>query len=68
MCRTAFGAEVGTQPRVLAIGLHPHLIGVPHRIGYLSKMLDELMACDDVVFVTGAQIADWFVAADTEGP
>jgi len=63
----AFDAGVKTAPRVLAIGLHPHLIGVPHRIGYLAKMLDELMARDDVVFVTGEQIADWFVAADREG-
>jgi len=60
----AFDAEVKTEPRVLAIGLHPHLIGVPHRIGYLEKMLDELMARDDTIFMTGGQIADWFVAAD----
>lgn len=48
------------QPRVLALGLHPHLIAVPHRIGYLHKMLDLLLARDDVVFVQGRQIADWF--------
>lgn len=63
----AFDAELKHQPRVLALGLHPHLIGVPHRIGYLARMLDDLMARDDVVFMTGSQIADWFIAADTEG-
>lgn len=52
-------------PRVLALGLHPHLIGVPHRIGYLGQMLDLLMARDDTVFMTGSQIADWFTDADT---
>lgn len=64
---TAFDRELKTQPRVLAIGLHPHLIGVPHRIGYLERMLDDLMARDDTVFMTGSQIADWFIAADAKG-
>ncbi len=56
----AFDLEMKGQPRVLALGLHPHLIGVPHRIGYLHKMLDLLQPRDDVVFVQGGQIADWF--------
>ncbi len=38
--------------------------GVPHRIGYLAKMLDLLQIRDDTVFMTGGRIADWFVAAD----
>jgi peptidoglycan/xylan/chitin deacetylase (PgdA/CDA1 family) len=59
-----FGEEAKTQPRVLTIALHPHLIGVPHRIGYLAKMIDDLQARDDTIFMTGATIADWFVEAD----
>jgi hypothetical protein len=55
-----FDREIKKQVRVLALGLHPHLIGVPHRIGYLEKMLDLLASRDDVVFMQGAQIADWF--------
>ena len=51
-------------PRVLAIGFHPHLIGVPHRIAYLERMLELLMARDDTVFMTGNQIADWYIEAD----
>jgi len=61
-----FDYELAQNSRVLALGLHPHLIGVPHRIGYLDKMLDALLARDDVVFMTGSQIADWFTAADAE--
>lgn len=56
----AFERELKTQPRVLALGLHPHLIGVPHRIGYLAKMLDLLVKRDDVVFMRGGEIADWY--------
>ena len=58
----AFERELQRQPRVLALGLHPHLISVPHRIGYLHKMLDLLLARDDVIFVQGRQIADWFAS------
>jgi len=61
---SAFDKEVSVNPRVLAIGLHPHLIGVPHRIGYLEKMVDDLLARDDTIFMTGGQIADWFLASE----
>ena len=59
-----FSEEIKTQPRVLTLGLHPHLIGVPHRIGYLSRILDVLLERGDTIFMTGSQIADWFIAAD----
>ncbi|MYM57593.1 polysaccharide deacetylase family protein [Thalassovita mangrovi] len=47
--------------RVLGIGLHPHLIGVPHRFPYLVQMIDLLQGRDDVIFMTGSQIADWYM-------
>ncbi len=60
--------EIDKQPRVLTIGLHPHIIGVPHRSYFMEKALDLLMERDDSIFVTSSQIADWFIAADgTEG-
>ena len=59
-----FEKELDQNPRVLALGLHPHLIAVPHRMGFLERMVDELLARDDTIFMTGSQIADWFVAAD----
>lgn len=55
-----FEQEAKTQPRVLALGLHPHLIGVPHRFSYFVKMLDLLMAHPQVCFMTGGQITDWY--------
>ena len=36
------------------------------RIGYLERMLDDLMARDDTVFMTGGEIADWFVETETD--
>ena len=55
-----FAQESTRQVRVLGIGLHPHLIGVPHRFGDMARMLDLLQARSDVCFMNGGQIADWF--------
>ncbi len=59
-----FGEEVKIQPRILTIALHPHLIAVPHRVVYLRRIVDELKSRSDTIFMTGTEIANWFVAAD----
>ena len=59
-----FEREAKTQPRVLTLALHPHLIGVPHVAHQFERCLDLLLARDDVVFMTSSEIGDWFVAAD----
>jgi len=59
-----FAGELSRQPRILTLPLHPHLIAVPHRMPYLVRMIDELQARADTVFMTGATIADWFASAD----
>lgn len=59
-----FERESHEQPKVLALGLHPHLIGVPHRFGFFEQMLDLLLANDNVCFMTGSQIADWYSAQE----
>lgn len=55
--------ELRTQPRILTLGLHPHIIAVPHRLKYLAMTLDYLMARKDTVFMKAGHIADWFIAA-----
>jgi hypothetical protein len=62
----AFEKEMDGTSRILPIGLHPHLLGVPHRINYLERMLDDLMARSDTVFMNGSEIADWFIQADKD--
>jgi allantoinase len=59
----ALEPELAHGARVFTIGLHPHLIAVPHRIGYLARILDLLQAREDAVFMTGSAIADWFMAS-----
>jgi hypothetical protein len=56
--------ELERGPRVITLSLHHHLNGVLHRIRYVEKMLDALLARRDTVFMTGGQIADWFLEAD----
>lgn len=61
---TTFGPELKNQPRVLTLGLHPHQIGVPHRMPYLVECLKALKKREDVIWMTGSQIADWYMSAD----
>lgn len=58
-----FLEEIGEtgQPRVLTLPLHPHLAGVPHRFLDLKRFIDGLMARDDVIFMAGSQILDWYL-------
>jgi peptidoglycan/xylan/chitin deacetylase (PgdA/CDA1 family) len=58
-----FEGELATQPKVLTLALHPHIVGVPHRAVHLARTLDMLLARDDTVFVTSSAMADWFAAA-----
>jgi len=55
-------SEGPEQARVLSLACHPYLHGVPHRIGYFEKCLDELSAKSGVMFTTGGKILDWYKA------
>jgi peptidoglycan/xylan/chitin deacetylase (PgdA/CDA1 family) len=54
-------------PRVMAISIHPYLTGAPHRIKYLEQLYDHILAHEDVVMWTGAEILDWYKAQTKEG-
>jgi peptidoglycan/xylan/chitin deacetylase (PgdA/CDA1 family) len=54
------GAESG---RVMAIALHPFIIGVPHRIWALESGLDYIRKHDGVWFATGSEIIDHYLAS-----
>jgi peptidoglycan/xylan/chitin deacetylase (PgdA/CDA1 family) len=49
-------AEGAHSGRVMAICLHPYLIGVPHRIGGLDSALAYIRSHDGVWFATGGEI------------
>ena len=49
--------EGGESGRVMAISLHPFLIGQPHRIGALERALEYISRFDGVWKTTGEEIA-----------
>ena len=59
-------AEGAQSGRVMAICLHPYLIGVPHRISGLAEALDYIAAHDGVWFATGEEIVQaWLQSGAT---
>jgi peptidoglycan/xylan/chitin deacetylase (PgdA/CDA1 family) len=47
--------------RVMALVVHPYIMGAPHRAKYYRHALEEIREHKDVLFWTGEQILDWFV-------
>ena len=52
--------EGATIPRVMAVSIHPYLTGVPHRIAAVERLLDHIVAHDDVAFMTGDGLDAWY--------
>ncbi len=52
--------------RVMAIALHPFLIGVPHRIRYLDKALAHIAGHDKVWFALGSEIIEAYRAQEPQ--
>jgi hypothetical protein len=59
------GAKSG---RVMAIPLHPFIIGLPFRIKCLDRASDYICSPDRVWRATGWEIADWFYKHYYEDP
>jgi allantoinase len=53
-------AEGATNPRVMALAVHPYLSGVPHRIAYFEAALDYIRGHNGVWFTTGEEISAWY--------
>ena len=56
------GAESG---RVMAICLHPYIIGQPHRIGALDRALEYICSHAGVWKATGSEIVDHYLKGET---
>ena len=64
----AFYARDGfSRTRVMTIALHPHIIGVAHRMESFSGVMRELAAHPEVGFATSSEIGDWFSAIQPPG-
>ena len=74
----ARGKRLGRQPgqrpksdrlasRVMALVVHPYIMGAPHRLKYLRNALSRMRGRADVLFWTGEQILDWYLAQPAAG-
>lgn len=52
--------EAAENPLVMPIGLHPHIMGVPHRIAEIERIVDAITRTPGAAAVTSGQIYDWF--------
>jgi allantoinase len=55
--------DAADSARVMAIVLHPYIMGAPHRARYVQELFERIRGREDVVFWTGEQILDWYLAA-----
>ena len=53
-------ADAKDSARVMALVVHPYIMGAPHRLKYFREALEHMAKSEDVLFWTGAQIHDWF--------
>jgi peptidoglycan/xylan/chitin deacetylase (PgdA/CDA1 family) len=54
-------SSAGGSSRVMALVLHPYIMGAPHRVKYLRMIFEQIRSRPDVLFWTGEQILDWYL-------
>ena len=57
-------SDAADSARIMALVVHPYIMGAPHRSRYFREALEHIRAHKDVVFWTGERIYDWFVASN----
>jgi hypothetical protein len=55
-------ADSERSARVMALVVHPYIMGAPHRLKHFARIFDHIRKHDDVVFWTGEKILDWYLA------
>jgi peptidoglycan/xylan/chitin deacetylase (PgdA/CDA1 family) len=53
-------SKQGESARVMALVVHPYIVGAPHRLRYYRQALEHIRKRDDVLFWTGEQICEWY--------
>ena len=46
--------------RVMSIGLHPFIVGQPHRFPYFVKMLELIMNTPGAIPMTATELYHWY--------
>jgi hypothetical protein len=58
-------SDAHESARVMALVVHPYIMGAPHRLRYFSEALAHMHSRSGVLFWTGEQILDWYLAAQS---
>lgn len=53
-------AKNADSARVVALVVHPYIMGAPHRARYFREAIEHIAAHPGAVFMTGGEILDWF--------
>src|SRR5262249_7745125 len=53
-------ADAADSARVMAMAVHPYIIGAPHRNTCVRLLIESTRKNPGVKFWTGAQITDWY--------
>jgi allantoinase len=61
-------ADAEGSARVMAISVHPYIMGAPHRTKYFRKIFETIRKKRDVLFWNGEQIVDWYLGAGPKAP
>ena len=62
LCFDQLYAEGAAAGRIMNVGLHPHVIGQPHRIAALREFIEYVEGKSRVWFPTRERIATWYLA------
>jgi peptidoglycan/xylan/chitin deacetylase (PgdA/CDA1 family) len=54
--------------RIMALVLHPYIMGAPHRLKYFRRIVEAIRKKPDVAFMTGEQILDWYLSVGPKPP
>jgi peptidoglycan/xylan/chitin deacetylase (PgdA/CDA1 family) len=54
--------DAAGSARIMALVVHPYIMGAPHRLKYFRDALARIRNHRDVLFWTGEEILDWYLA------
>jgi allantoinase len=61
-------ADAEGSARVMAISVHPYIMGAPHRTRHFRRIFERIREKREVLFWTGEQILDWYLRAGPKAP
>ena len=59
-------SDADESARVMAIVVHPYIMGAPHRMRYFREALEHIRSRPGVLFWTGEQISEWYLSCLSE--